>query len=68
MKKAIIGNICCEGCAKDVKHLLESIFGITNVSVSFEGGYATFEGFVSTKVISDLLASEGYQLIEIIKL
>lgn len=68
MKKAVINNICCAGCARDVKHVLESIYGISNVQVSVEGGYATFEGFVSTKIISDALALEGYELVEIIKL
>ncbi|MDD3478219.1 MAG: heavy-metal-associated domain-containing protein [Candidatus Izemoplasmatales bacterium] len=62
MKKAMISNICCEGCARDVKHVLEGIYGISEVQVSVEGGYATFEGYVSEKVIKQALSEEGYQL------
>ena len=68
MKKAFISNICCEGCARDVKFILENIYGITNVTVSLDGGYATFEGYVSEKVISQALEEEGYHLDKIVKL
>lgn len=68
MKKAIIENICCEGCARDVKHVLEGIYGISNVAVSLEGGFATFDGFVSEKVIAEVLEDEGYHLVQILKL
>ncbi len=68
MKKAIISNIHCEGCAKDIKNVLEHIYGISNVQVSFEGGYASFEGFVSNKVISQALLEEGYHLEKIVKM
>lgn len=68
MKKAIIKNICCEGCARDVKYILENIYGITNVYVSVDEGYATFEGYVSEKVITQALKEEGYQLEKIVKL
>jgi len=67
MKKAIIEGMCCPGCAKDVKNILTGIFGITNVEVSLEGGYALFEGFVSKEVIAEALAPEGYKLIRIEK-
>jgi len=66
MKKAYIEGICCEGCARDVKHILEGIYGITDVKVSCEDGSATFDGYVSSKVIEDALNSEGYRLIEVI--
>ena len=68
MKKAIISNICCEGCARDVKYVLENVYGITNVTVSLDGGYATFEGYVSEKVIAQALEDEGYHLEKIIRL
>lgn len=67
MKKAIISNICCEGCARDIKHVLESIYGVTDVVVSKEDGYASFEGYVSEKVISQALEEEGYHLVKIEK-
>lgn len=68
MKKAIISNIHCEGCAKDIKNVLEHVYGVSNVQVSFEGGYATFEGYVSDKVISQALLEEGYHLEKIVKI
>jgi len=68
MKKAVIENICCEGCARDVKHVMEGIYGISNVTVSLEGGFATFDGFVSEKVIAEALEEEGYHLVQILKL
>ena len=66
MKKAFIENICCEGCARDVKHILESIYGISKVVVLCEGGYALYEGYVSAKVIEEALKEEGYHLVEIV--
>ncbi|HRX92430.1 MAG TPA: heavy metal-associated domain-containing protein [Candidatus Izemoplasmatales bacterium] len=66
MKKAIIKGICCNGCAKDVQHILESIYGISDVTVSADEGYATFKGYVSEKVIASALEQKGYHLIEII--
>lgn len=66
MKKAIIKGMCCEGCARDVKKVLEGIYGISKVEVFCDEGYAIYEGFVSKKVISDILAEEGYQLVDII--
>lgn len=67
MKKAWIDGICCEGCARDVKHVLESIYGISDVQVFCLEGYALFEGFVSHKVIEEALKEEGYSLKEIEK-
>lgn len=67
MKKAIIEGMCCSGCAKDIKFILSNIYGISNVSVSFEGGYALFEGFVSKEIIASALADEGYRLVDIVK-
>ncbi|MDD3113215.1 MAG: heavy metal-associated domain-containing protein [Candidatus Izemoplasmatales bacterium] len=68
MKIARIEGMCCEGCARDVKHLLESIYGISNVTVNAESGTATFDGFVSHQVIKDILEKEGYHLLDIDKL
>ncbi|MDD4183836.1 MAG: heavy metal-associated domain-containing protein [Candidatus Izemoplasmatales bacterium] len=65
MKKAIIKGMCCEGCAKDVKHVLESIYGISQVEVFCDEGYALFSGFVSKQVIADYLSQEGYQLVDV---
>lgn len=67
MKKAIIEGMCCTGCANDIKYVLTNIYGITNVTVSYEGGYATFDGFVSKDIIASALSDEGYRLIDIVK-
>lgn len=68
MKKAFIDGICCDGCARDVMHILSNIYGVTNVTVDCEQGFATFDGFVSKEVISEALAQEGYRLVTIEKL
>jgi copper chaperone CopZ len=68
MKKAIIEGMCCEGCAKDVKFVLSSIYGISDVHVYLQEGYATFEGFVSKDVIASALLVEGYRLVDIVKM
>jgi copper chaperone CopZ len=67
MKKAFIEGICCDGCARDVAHILSNIYGVTDVSVDCEHGFATFEGFVSKEVVAEALAQEGYRLISIEK-
>lgn len=68
MKKAIIEGMCCSGCANDIKYILSNIYGISNVSVSYENGYALFDGFVSKEIIAEALKDEGYRLVEIEKL
>lgn len=68
MKKAFIEGICCDGCARDVTHILSNIYGVTNVTVDCQEGSATFDGFVSKEVISEALAQEGYRLLSIEKL
>ena len=67
MKKAIIEGMCCSGCGKDIKFILSNIYGISNVTVSFEGGYVLFDGFVSRDIIAATLLDEGYKLIDIVK-
>jgi copper chaperone CopZ len=68
MKKAIISNMCCPGCAKDVKTVLSKIYGISKVEVFLEGGYALFDGFVSKDIIKAALEVEGYHLVDIVKM
>lgn len=68
MKRAIIEGMCCEGCARDVKTVLAGIYGITDVTVSLSGGYATYDGFVSKDIIAATLAAEGYRLVAIEKM
>ncbi len=67
MKKAIIEGMCCAGCANDIKYILSNIYGISNVSVFYEKGYALFDGFVSKDIIASALKDEGYRLVEIEK-
>ncbi len=67
MKKAIIEGMCCEGCARDVKTVLDAIYGLSNVKVSLAEGYATFDGFVSKEVIAVALSEDGYRLVDIVK-
>lgn len=65
MKKALIDGICCEGCARDIEHIFSKIYGVSNVSVSVDGCYVLFDGFVSKDLIQAALAEEGYRLLSI---
>ncbi|HPJ23866.1 MAG TPA: heavy-metal-associated domain-containing protein [Bacillota bacterium] len=62
MKRAIVEGMCCTGCAEEVKHIFENIYGVSNVKVSIDTESVTYEGFVSKRVIDDALQGTGYTL------
>lgn len=68
MKIAVIENMCCEGCAEEVKHIFENIYGIIDVSVSVDDSSVTYDGYVSKRVIEDALQGTNYKLVTIKKL
>lgn len=68
MKKAIVENICCEGCAEQVKHIFENIYGITEVKVSVDDSSVTYKGYVSKRIIEVALQGTNYKLVRIEKL
>ncbi len=68
MKKAVIENMCCEGCAEEVRHIFEDIYGIVNVKVSVDDSSVTYEGYVSKRVIEGALRGTNYKLVTIEKL
>ena len=68
MKKVIIENMCCEGCAEEVKHIFEDIYGIFDVSVSVDDSSVTYDGYVSKRVIEEALQDTNYKLVTIKKL
>jgi copper chaperone CopZ len=67
MKKAIIDGMCCKGCANEVKHIFENIYGVKNVEISEDRSYVTFEGYVSKRVIQEALNNTNYKLVNIEK-
>ena len=67
MKKAIVEGMCCNGCAEEVKHIFENIYGISNVSVEKDEDTVTYEGYVSKRVIEEALQNTSYKLISIQK-
>lgn len=67
MKKAVIEGMCCKGCANEVKHIFESIYGISNVEVSEDKNYVTYDGYVSERIISEALENTHYKLVLIEK-
>ncbi|MCK4551910.1 MAG: cation transporter [Tenericutes bacterium] len=67
MKKAYLENICCEGCANEVKHIFENIYGVTDVSVSVDNSSVTYKGYVSKGVIEEALLGTSYKLVRIEK-
>ncbi len=67
MKKAFIEGICCKGCAKEVQHIFENIYGVSNVVVEVDDGYVQFDGHVSERVIVQALEGTDYVLTKIEK-
>lgn len=67
MKRAIIEGMCCKGCAEEVKHIFESIYGVSNVSVSLDQQSVLYNGFVSKRVIEEALQGTNYKLIALEK-
>ncbi|XMB73243.1 heavy metal-associated domain-containing protein [Mycoplasmatota bacterium WC30] len=68
MKKAIVDGICCEGCAEEIKHIFENIYGVTKVSVSAEDSSITYDGYVSKRIIEEALVGTQYKLKEVEKI
>lgn len=68
MKRAKIDGMCCEGCAQEVKHIFENIYGISNVSVSVDNSSVLYDGYVSKRIIEESLEGTNYKIIEIEKL
>ncbi len=67
MKKAFMEGICCKGCAKEVQHIFEKIYGVSDVVVNVDDGYVQFEGHVSERVLNEALAGTDYVLVKIEK-
>lgn len=67
MKRAYIDEIHCKGCAKELVKIFESIYGLSNVSVSVEQDYVLYDGYVSERVIRDALENTKFNLIKIEK-
>ena len=67
MKKVLIKGLCCKGCAKELKGIFENIYGVSNVRVSSEDCTITFDGYISNKVIYEVLEGTKYQVDKIIK-
>lgn len=68
MKKAVIENMCCEGCAEEVRHIFEDIYGVFDVRVSVDDSSVTYDGYVSKRVIEEALQGTNYKLVTIEKL
>jgi len=68
MKKIDVDGICCEGCAEEIKHIFENIYGVTKVSVSIEDSSITFGGYVSQRIIEEALLGTQYKVKEIKKI
>lgn len=67
MKRAYIDEIHCKGCASELKHLFESIYGLSNITVCVEEDYVSYDGFVSERVIQEALANTKFKLIKVVK-
>ncbi|MBI9009620.1 MAG: heavy-metal-associated domain-containing protein [Tenericutes bacterium] len=67
MKKAIIDGMCCKGCANEVKNIFEHIYGVSNVKISDDNSFVTYEGYVSKRIVQEALAKTNYELVKIEK-
>ncbi len=68
MKKAIIEGMCCKGCANEVKSIFENIYGVSDVLISDDNSFVTFEGYVSKRIVQEALSKTNYKVINIEKL
>jgi len=68
MKKAIVEGMCCKGCAEEVKHIFQNIYGVSNVQVNKDEDTVTYNGFVSKRVIEEALEETSYKLKSIQKI
>ncbi len=68
MKRAFIEGMCCKGCANEVKHIFEKIYGVSNVSVSEDDSSVQYDGYISKRVIEESLKGTNYKLIRIEKI
>ncbi len=67
MKRAYIDEIHCKGCANELIKIFESIYGLSNVSVSVENDYVSYDGYVSERVIREALENTKFKLVRIEK-
>lgn len=67
MIRVSVEGMSCEHCVRSVQEALESLEGITSVSVSLEDGAALVEGQVSDDAIRAALEEEEYVVPAIVR-
>lgn len=57
-----IKGMSCQHCVASTTKALESITGISNVSVNLEKGEASYDGDVSRETIKDAITKIGFEV------
>lgn len=57
-----IKGMSCQHCVASTTKALESITGISNVSVNLEKGEASYDGDVSMETIKDAILKIGFEV------
>lgn len=66
MNKVTIKGIYCQGCARQLEGIFNSIYGVKNVVVSQEDCSVVFEGYVSKRIIEQALRGTDYKMIDFV--
>ncbi len=58
-----VNGMRCQHCVNSTKQALESIPGVSDVSIDLDKGEATFEGDVSIETIKQAIAQIGFEVV-----
>ncbi len=58
-----INGMRCQHCVNSTKQALESIPGVSNVSIDLDKGEASFDGDVSLENVKEAIAKIGFEVI-----
>ena len=58
-----INGMSCQHCVASVTKALETINGVTDVSVDLDKGEASYEGDVDEQVIKDAITKTGFEAV-----
>lgn len=58
-----INGMRCQHCVNSTKEALESIPGVSNVSIDLNKGEASYEGDVSKDLVRETIAQIGFEVV-----
>lgn len=63
MRTVKINGMRCMHCVNSTKQALESIAGVSNVSIDLDKGEASFEGDVPLDAVKEAIAQIGFEVV-----